>query len=109
MRRDAGARVSDGRRLAASVITVRNRRSSTSSGRCFWRAAAIVSENKSERTTFYDDEFLKSGGVHGAVLNDGIPISPETPKTYNMGGGSSVSRGHGEGRRRVSRERRRDA
>ena len=51
-------------------------------------------ENKSERTTFYDDEFRSPICVYDvcAVIRAAYESPPETPKTYNMGGPDRVSR-----------------
>jgi dTDP-4-dehydrorhamnose reductase len=51
-------------------------------------------ENKSERTTFYDDEFRSPICVYDvcAAIRAAYESPPETPKTYNMGGPDRVSR-----------------
>ena len=51
-------------------------------------------ENKSEPTTFYEDEFRSPICVYDvcAVIRRVYARPPETPKTYNMGGPDRVSR-----------------
>ena len=92
MRRDAR------REYPRSVVLVeRHHRSETAVRRR--RADAVFDfirdsfENKSERTTFYDDEFRSPICVYDVCCDCARDESPpETPKTYNMGGPDRVSR-----------------